>query len=57
MHVSTASVVKFVGMVFPCLCETPVTSCAKQGTKKKKQEKHIEITMLFCVIGGYVKKD
>ena len=29
MHVSLASVVKFVGvvMVFPCLCDTPVTSC------------------------------
>ena len=29
MHVSPASVVKFVGvvMVFPCLCNTPVTSC------------------------------
>ena len=40
MHVSTASVVKFVGMVFPCLCETPVTSCAKQGTKKKTRETH-----------------
>ena len=37
MHVSPASVVKFVGMIFPCLCETPVTSCAKQGTKKNKR--------------------
>ena len=37
MHVSPASVVKFVCMIFPCLCETPVTSCAKQGTKKNKR--------------------